>query len=225
MKKKIQKPFDVEAAKKGAVIETKGGRPVRIVCYDRKDDYPIIALVDFGTFEDYNTYSIKGEYLHGNPNTEDLVIVEEVEVTKFNVGDWIFRDSPGASPLLIVAITSDCYMLQDSQGHERKISQIAIDRFYRFWTIADSIPGDVLVASDGSIFISAGVIDSACKYYVALTVYNNVVINEEGKDGPWEILKVVHPASKRQCDLLFKKLKEKGYKWEAVTYTLWKKCN
>ena len=47
MKKKIQKPFNAEAAKKGARVETRGGDPVRIICYDRKgDDCPILALSD-----------------------------------------------------------------------------------------------------------------------------------------------------------------------------------
>lgn len=39
MKKKIQKPFEVEAAKNGAIIETKNGHSVRIICYDKGSDY------------------------------------------------------------------------------------------------------------------------------------------------------------------------------------------
>lgn len=42
------KPFDLEAAKKGAKLVTRLGRPVRIVCYDRVDikkGAPILALV------------------------------------------------------------------------------------------------------------------------------------------------------------------------------------
>lgn len=46
MKKKIQKTFNVEAAKNGATVETKGGDPVMIICYNRVDTaYPIIALI------------------------------------------------------------------------------------------------------------------------------------------------------------------------------------
>ena len=49
MKKKIQKPFDVAAAKGGAKVETRDGDSVRILCYDRKSNnlninFPIIAL-------------------------------------------------------------------------------------------------------------------------------------------------------------------------------------
>ena len=40
------KPFNLEAAKAGAKVQTRDGRPVRIVCWDVKDeDRPIIGLV------------------------------------------------------------------------------------------------------------------------------------------------------------------------------------
>lgn len=228
MKKKIQKPFDVEAAKNGAKVETRDGRSVRIICYDRKFSCPIIALILGDKDETCFPYNLDGSlglYSRTVADSMDLVIIEEVECPKFNVGDWIFRDSPGASPLLIVAITSNCYMLQDLQGNKGEISQTTVDTFYRLWTIKDAKPGDVLVASDGSIFIFAGMIDSACKYYAALTVYNDVNINKEVEGGFWETSMAVYPASKRQRDLLFKKMEEEGYRWDDRTLTLWKKCN
>lgn len=224
MKKKIQKPFDVEAAKKGAVIETKGGRPVRIVCYDRKDDYPIIALVDFGTFEDYNTYSIKGEYLHGNPNTEDLVIVEEVEVTKFNVGDWIFKSE---CPLLITAINSGFYRIQDTRGYTAEINQRAIDKFYHLWTLKDAKPGDVLVCeNDNCPFIFKGCIDEVHPEYPV--AYCGINCSDEFASDTsqnWWTDSSVRPATDKERQQFFNRLEKEGYKWEAVTYTLWKKCN
>ena len=40
------KPFDLEKAKAGAKVMTRGGRIVEILKFDRKDDYyPIVALV------------------------------------------------------------------------------------------------------------------------------------------------------------------------------------
>ena len=39
------KPFDLEAARAGAPVQTRDGRAVRIVCFDVKDEYPILALV------------------------------------------------------------------------------------------------------------------------------------------------------------------------------------
>lgn len=46
MKKKIKKAFNVKDAQNSAIVETKDGHSVRILCYDRRCiDYPIIALV------------------------------------------------------------------------------------------------------------------------------------------------------------------------------------
>ena len=47
-------PFDIEKAKSGKYkIQTKDGKPVRIICWDKKTkcDASLVGLVDFGNFE------------------------------------------------------------------------------------------------------------------------------------------------------------------------------
>ena len=39
------KPFDLEAAKKGAPVRLKDGSSARIIAFDAEGDYPIVALV------------------------------------------------------------------------------------------------------------------------------------------------------------------------------------
>jgi len=80
MKKKIQKPFDAEAAKKGAKVETRNGIPVRIICYNREGgQYPILALVDDGSgYESCIEYDLEGKFFCSGSSEHDLVIVEEV---------------------------------------------------------------------------------------------------------------------------------------------------
>ncbi|MCR5697733.1 MAG: hypothetical protein K6G73_12240 [Marinilabiliaceae bacterium] len=79
MKKKIQKPFDIKAAQAGAIVETREGNSVRILCYDMNDSYPIVALTSYGDCEAVRTYPLNGKY-NGMPDySEDLVIVEEIE--------------------------------------------------------------------------------------------------------------------------------------------------
>lgn len=39
------KPFDLEAAKRGAPVCTRGGRAARIICFDLKSDHSVIARV------------------------------------------------------------------------------------------------------------------------------------------------------------------------------------
>ncbi len=44
--KHMLKPFDLEKAKAGAPVCLQDGTPVRIICWDAKGDYPIIALFE-----------------------------------------------------------------------------------------------------------------------------------------------------------------------------------
>jgi len=132
--------------------------------------------------------------------------------SKFKVRDWITN---GHYTRLIVGVNSRHYQFKN--GDAKYIDDI--DKNYHLWSIADAKDGDVLVASDGSIFLFAGVDDCACKYYVALTTdnyvkINYVKINKEVDSGYWETSKAVHPATKEQRDLLFSKIKEVGYAWD-----------
>lgn len=40
------KPFNLEEAKSGKSVQTKDGRDVRIICFDRKGRYPVVALFE-----------------------------------------------------------------------------------------------------------------------------------------------------------------------------------
>lgn len=72
------KPFDLELAKAKHPVQTRDGRPVRILCYDKKDDdYPIVALIeevncDTEVIEDY---TIGGKFdVHILRSDNDLVM-------------------------------------------------------------------------------------------------------------------------------------------------------
>lgn len=57
------KEFNLEAAKAGARVYTRDGREVRIVCFDAKSEYPILALIMCGDGNGcLNTYTIDGYY-------------------------------------------------------------------------------------------------------------------------------------------------------------------
>jgi hypothetical protein len=63
METKKLKPFDLEKAKQGAKVVTRDGRPVRIICWDRKGKhYPIVALVEEANVEEevIETYTLDG---------------------------------------------------------------------------------------------------------------------------------------------------------------------
>lgn len=72
------KPFDLEAAKAGAKVVTRSGKPVRILCFDRKDNqYPIVGLVNFDHGEQMVAFTINGKFSDNIPSGYDLFIVPE----------------------------------------------------------------------------------------------------------------------------------------------------
>lgn len=91
MKKLLQ--FDIEKAKAGAKVETREGRPVRIVCYDKKPEHsPILALVKYNGTEVPTLYHDNGIYYLNYASQRDLVIVEEVEDVEVDLGACTFDD-------------------------------------------------------------------------------------------------------------------------------------
>lgn len=219
MKKKIQKPFNVEEAKNGARVERRDGKPVRIICYDRVDTaYPIIALIKSHNRENCFSYDINGKLAHHEYNNEDLVIIEEVDCPKFNVGDWVFATNDGEGPWLITAITDNYYTLQDTQENETSVAQIVIDDKYRLWSLKDTKPGDVLISEDDKHpFIFKKFLGYAPSAYCGIDTTDSIYISDA--DRPWT-RDTVRPATYEEKEMLFKKMEEAGYSWDAKSLTL-----
>ena len=219
MKKKIQKTFNVEEAKNGARVERRDGKPVRIICYDRVDTaYPIIALIKSYNGENCFSYDINGKLAHHDYNNEDLVIIEEVDCPKFNVGDWVFATNDGEGSWLITAITDNYYTLQDTQENEASVAQITIDNKYHLWSLKDAKPGDVLISEDDKHpFIFKKFLGYAPSAYCGIDTTDSIYISDE--DIPWT-RDTVRPATYEERQVLFNKLEEKNYKWDADTLTL-----
>ncbi len=222
MKKKIQKPFNVGAAKEGAKVETKEGRSVRIICYNRAGtDYPIVALVSYEGSENCETYTIKGELVQEEISEEDLVIIEEAEVSKFNVGDWLLARNGGGQPWLITKVTPNWYGMQDIEGHKDNVSRTTVDNYFRLWTIKDAKPGNILIDELDHPFIFKELVNGAPSAYCGIDSTHSIFI---GTGNPWT-KDPAGPATYEKRKQLFNQLKEGGYMWDDREFTLWKKCN
>lgn len=114
---------------------------------------------------------------------------------KFNVGDFIVSDYCMGR---VIEITNDAYLLDTKQGINFSCNNT------RLWDITkDAKDGDILVSRSPFIY------GTQCPYG-GLNWYNNKFIKASNfifTDSP------VHPATKKERNILFSKMKEAGYIW------------
>ena len=88
MEEKKLKPFDLEAAKAGKPVCTRDGRKARIVCFDRINARPILALVPStdGKGEDVFDYFVSGKRIANALESDlDLMMLPEKKEGWVNV--------------------------------------------------------------------------------------------------------------------------------------------
>ena len=151
---------------------------------------------------------------------------KELELTsnpKFKVGDWVV--SPNGSQYLIAYIDKEdnryLFEIDEYTGEQMNYEDVqVVDGQYHLWTIADAKDGDVLVTTK----------IRSCPFIYRKTSYNNqLAYYYAGIDGNGIFCEgcikrtIYHfgsdsdvaPATKEQRDLLFAKMKEAGYTWDA----------
>ena len=80
------KPFDLEAAKAGKPVCTRDGRKARIICFDAKGTFPIIALVDENAEEFPFSYTADGKYAAETAiSNKDLMMLPDTKEGWVNV--------------------------------------------------------------------------------------------------------------------------------------------
>lgn len=219
MKKKIQKPFDAEAAKRGARVETRSGRSVRIICYNKKGSYPIVALVTYGDDENDLIYSVEGKYIRDRCSNDDLVIVEEIECPKFQVGAFIVFNG-NVYEILYVDNTNNLYHFQSVKyGFSQKRPTKNMDNVCKHWDINDARPGDVLICKDDNRpFIYSGYsYNGDPSAFCGIDVTASILIGTSGN--AWTHAPI-RPATYKERRQFFDRLKEEGYKWDSESFTL-----
>jgi len=135
---------------------------------------------------------------------------------KFKVGDWLVYKNGnffagGLTEAQVVKVKDGVYFFASGTSGSFKF----IDECCRLWTIADAKDGDVLFSLDSKqpfIYKERPQFSQARGY---------CCINKFGEFGVWNTSKCVIctdkyvPATKEQRELLFQKMKEAGYEWDA----------
>ena len=137
---------------------------------------------------------------------------------KFKAGDWIISDKAHEDYHIckIIEVSNDNYKIESIYGYSGYNECKVFDCIYKLWTIEDAKPGDVLAAEngwtcifkslDGNLFSSYCFMDKSlwfCK------LGSNAHLLDERFNGK------LFPATKEQRSLLFSKIHEAGYEWDA----------
>lgn len=129
---------------------------------------------------------------------------------KFKVGDWIVIDG---EVLHIKEVTKNGY-LTDEDG----FIPFRCEKEAKLWAVQYAKEGDVLRIENLTFIFQEITNDNVC-HKDAVVAYCSYEDNDNafGVSGPDCItdLELVTPATKEQRDLLFQKMKESGYKWNA----------
>ena len=123
---------------------------------------------------------------------------------KFKVGDWI-NNNIDTNKIIGIDLKNEDYLFENS------ISDISlVDNISHLWTIQDAKNGDVLADSLGNVCIYQ---EPSTKLMYHSYCYGNYkcFIDMGGS----HVIVGSYPATKEQRDLLFQKMKEAGYEWDA----------
>lgn len=77
------KEFDLEKAKAGHPVCTRDGHEARIICFDRKNDSPIVALVEDSGIESTFCYDNMGRYSDDGKECSYDLFMESVKQEKW----------------------------------------------------------------------------------------------------------------------------------------------
>jgi hypothetical protein len=124
---------------------------------------------------------------------------------KFHEGDWVVSNRYTSKPFCITKICDTHYLVDNDS-----FILFEQESDWRLWTIQDAKDGDVLVDSLGNVCIYQ---EPSTKLMYHSYCYGNhkCFIDMGGSHG----IVGSYPATKEQRDLLFQKMKEAGYEWDA----------
>ena len=151
-------------------------------------------------------------------NLSQLKRVANKVKPKFKIGDWII-DSRGDT-LHIISVKEDYYIVENPYVRVFNFDRASVDLSCRLWTIQDAKDGDVIYLPTGDneyyFFIFKGIENAAVMSFAHFYQYNDGTSEVEGTiDNLSSVDDVFQPATKEQHDLLFQKIHEAGYVWDA----------
>ena len=134
---------------------------------------------------------------------------------KFKMADWIVTGDGKAYQVISVEEYFDAYILVGCDGSVIRRSIQYIDKSASIFTIEDAKDGDVLTYDDGWTCIFKCIHGVWYSSYCFITADGEFNLGYKEHSVDSTINGNIKPATKEQRDLLFQKMKEAGYEWNA----------
>jgi len=132
---------------------------------------------------------------------------------KFEVGDWVVPNNGEPRVFRVEERGWPDSIISSSLGNQY-VNTFTLNKQYHLWTIQDAKDGDVLVTKDRP-FLFKGFADECSEHpvaYCGIDTTNAFYIPTSNSHWTYNICLL---ATKEQRDLLFTKMKEAGYEWDA----------
>lgn len=155
-------------------------------------------------------YEIVERYIYKRGENKSVGNVEP----KFKIGDWVVNKLGD----LWHIDSFDKKNYQVSNGDKYNYFPISKQNEMHLWTIRDAEDGDVLATKKSNPFIydKNRYNNRLAYYYAGLDVNKELTLKSPHHMlAHFGELRSVFPATKEQRDLLFQKMKEAGYEWDA----------
>ena len=150
----------------------------------------------------------------------------EQEEPKFKVGDWLCANELNnyANLIKIVKIVDvfgkKRYKISRNYDSDLDLTEFDfIEKHYHLWTIQDAKDGDVLAFSNDTIVIFKDLYNST-SFHSYCHIEDGIFDFNKDELPDWWNSEDFKPATKEQSDLLFQKIQDAGYKWNAETKIL-----
>ena len=136
---------------------------------------------------------------------------------KFHEGDWVVYNNDICQ---IVKHEEGCNKLVTVFGIEKELVNERNLSTARLWTIQDAKDGDVLACNEEILIFKSYSAQECISLYCLYNGHTNNFHSKEVIDILMTTRNKIYPATKEQRDILFRKIKEAGYKWNVKTKTL-----
>ena len=189
-------------------------------------------------------YLVSGDYVgkgaDGEPLIRNVSVIKQLDnyrikeptdkpEPKFEIekGKWYVCAQTYTLRGKIVAIKGQTYQSQEDNTISGEDARLFIDKhdgkasdYFHPWTIQDAQNGDVIFSNDGhgndSIELIKSITSKKIEFWFCLTNSSYDVFDGICPYTNMTSRQNATPATKEQCDLLFKKIKESGYEWNAT---------